>query len=95
MQSPPAPVRQKRVRPRGGECNCVWDAVWTWRFCHRGSMSGGVPKWFIDHVWHNPERTRERDRLDRMRYEYNANGDIEDDDLPCWQARHSAHWLWD
>lgn len=92
---PPEPIRQKRVRPRGGERNCVWDAMWIWRCYHRGRIGSGVPEWFIDHVWHNPERRRVRTDLGKLRQEYNANGDIEDYDFPCWQARRSAHWLWD
>lgn len=74
---------------------CYWYPVWRFRYAHRGYAGSWVPKWFIDHVWHNPERRRVRTDLGKLRQEYNANGDIEDYDFPCWQARRSAHWLWD
>jgi hypothetical protein len=46
--------------------------------------------WFVDHVWHNPERVRTRDQLRNLAREYNTYRDIEDDDFPNWQARNRA-----
>jgi hypothetical protein len=54
-----------------------------------------MPRWYVEHVWHNPERVRERDSLDKLAKEYNATGGIEDGDFPNWQARGCASWYWD
>ncbi len=52
------------------------------------------PSWYVRHVWNGPERVRERAQLGEMVKEYNAAGEIEDDDFGCWQHRHMAHWLY-
>ena len=54
-----------------------------------------VPRWYIEHVWHNPERVRERDQLGKMVKEYNAMGELDDADFPAHQSRHCASWWWD
>lgn len=54
---------------------------------------GGVPTWFVREVYHGPERRRERELRDMAR-EYNAYGDIEDDDFFNRQGRNSARWDW-
>jgi hypothetical protein len=54
-----------------------------------------VPKWYVDHVWNNAERVRERSRLREAAKEWNANGDLDDYDFPNLQHRHRAKWLWD
>lgn len=92
---PAAPVRQHPNRPRfgyWGYCHWeyVWPSVWGWR-SYRQSR---VPKWFVDHLWHNPERVRERDDLRALRDEYNRHGDLEDGDFPSWQARRYARRRW-
>lgn len=55
----------------------------------------GVPKWFVDYVWNNPERTRVRDDLRELAKEYNATLDIDDYDFPNYQHRNQALWYWD
>lgn len=94
---PDEPIRQypNRVRfGRGGHCR--WTYVWPWTWGRRSYRhGGGVPKWFVDHVWNAPERRRERDDLRALRDEYNANGYLEDGDFPCWQPRGCARWMWD
>lgn len=52
------------------------------------------PSWYINHVWTGPERVRERDKLNDLRREYNAHGELEDGDFENRQTRHSARWLW-
>lgn len=90
------PVRQYPNRPRFGYWGyCHWDPVWPPRSRRRGFSGNAVPKWFIDHVWNGPERVRERDGLKALRDEYNAHGDLEDGDFPCWQTRSFAKWMWD
>lgn len=92
---PKRPVRHAGVRPRRLTHMCTWEPIWpTWREC-RWLMLGRTPRWFVKHVGHDPERVRERDKLGKMVKEYNATGDLEDGDFPCWQARHAARWLWD
>lgn len=93
---PDVPIRQYPNRPRYGRwATCRWDYVWPWRYGRRSYRHGGVPKWFVDHVWNGPERLRERDGLRALRDEYNAYGDLEDGDFPCWQTRSYARWMWD
>lgn len=61
---------------------------WRWQ--------SGVPKWYTDHHWNNPERVRERDELKKAAALYNAGGWDEDDefefDFPNYQHRRSAAW---
>lgn len=62
-----------------------------------GYRECGVPKWFIDHTWNNPERVRERDELKKAVALYNG-GDWEDEDFdfdfPNHQHRHGAGWYY-
>lgn len=51
------------------------------------------PKWFLDHVWHNPERRRVRDTARKIIADYNANGDT-DLEIAGFQHRHNASWLY-
>ncbi len=53
-----------------------------------------APKWFIDHVGHDVERTAVRDRGRRAIAEYRATGDV-DVELPVDQHRHQGRWLWE
>lgn len=92
---PKYPVRHAGRRPNRVTNLCTWEPVWPgWRETHK-IFGSHVPNWYVDHVWHNPERVRERDLLGKMAKEYNATGGIEDDDFPCWQGRYSAWWGWD
>lgn len=54
-----------------------------------------VPGWYVHHTWVDPERRRARDGLRDMLKEYNANGELEDDDFPNYQHHHRASWYWD
>lgn len=93
---PDSPVRQHPNPPRYGEYyHCRWSYEWPWRYGRRSYRHGGVPKWYVDHVWNGPERVRERDDLRALRDEYNAHGDLEDGDFPCWQTRSFARWMRD
>lgn len=56
---------------------------------------GSPPRWFRRRQWYDPERLRERIDLRAMAREYNAHGDLDDGDFPCWQHRHRARWDWD
>lgn len=98
---PPEPVRcNTKLRPdypNDGWQSCYWrpalpDSWREYRWLHLGKA---VPKWYVDHVWHNAERVRERDELRNLAREYNAYGQVEDGDFGNWQARHCATWYWD
>jgi hypothetical protein len=81
-------------RRRPGLCN--WTPVWpTYPECRWLMFGKAARSWFVDHVWHNPERVRTRDQLRNLAREYNAYGDLEDGDFPNWQARNCARWSWD
>lgn len=73
---------------------CRWEYVWPAMWGYRSYRQSRPPKWFVDHLWHNPERVRERDDLRALRDEYNRHGNLEDGDFPCWQARHYARRKW-
>jgi hypothetical protein len=72
--------------------SCYW-ALAHWVYSpYRGV--GGVPKWYRDSTWNNPERVRERDSLGDARKRWNAGDDLEDFDFACW-ARHREGGYWD
>lgn len=91
---PERPVRHAGVRTRVYVGLCTWEPVWPrWRQA-RWLHVGKVPKWYVDHVWNNAERTRVRDGLNKICKLYNS-GDRDDMDFPNWQHRHGAIWYWD
>ena len=53
-----------------------------------------VPKWYVDHRYHNPMRRDARDTLRNALKDYNANGDT-DIEATSRQGRSSAQWDWD
>lgn len=94
---PAEPVRHNsRFMYRRAGHTCSWEPVWP---CYRQArwlvFSKSVPRWYVNHLWHGPERVRERVGLRDMVKEFNGNGDLADGDFPGWQARHCAHWSWD
>lgn len=92
---PEHPVRHAGVRTRMYVGLCTWEPVRpSWRQARWLHLSP-TPKWFIDHHWNNPERVRTRDVLGKFVKEYNATGEIDDADFPCYQGRHGARWAWD
>lgn len=81
---------------RGG---CSDDCGWTLPHCQLSRP----PAWYRRHVWHAPERVRERNQLGGYAREYNAgfrpyDGVGEDPqydlDFANYQHRHMAHWTW-
>lgn len=93
---PERPVRHGGGRTRVYVPHCTWEPIWPiWRQVRWLTWKRHTPKWFVDHVWNEVERRRERDDLLQLRKEYNATGDLDDGDFPNWQARHMARWLWD
>lgn len=77
--------------PRPEPPTCDWAT---------GSAAGyawwrhGVPKWYIDNNWNNPERVRERDDLREAVKLANA-GELDDDfDFPNFQHGQRAGWHW-
>ena len=55
---------------------------------------GGVPGWFVNAVWHAPERRRERDDLRDAARAFNAGEDLEDFDFPNPQARNRGRYYY-
>lgn len=92
---PAEAVRSANRLPNYTYTLCLWEPVWPPYSRMHKLFGSHVPGWYVDHVWHNPERVRERDQLGKMVKEYNATGGIEDGDFPNWQARYSAVWYWD
>lgn len=72
-----------------------------WSACHwephhangRYWWQPGPPKWYIDHVWNNPQRVKERDRGRRMIAEYRATGEV-DTEIESFQHKHNSKWYW-
>lgn len=93
---PDRPVRHRgRFVYFRGLSTCTWETVWpSWRQA-RYLHVRAVPRWYVQHVWDNAERVRERDGLRKMVKEYNSNADLADGDFPNWQHRHCATWYWD
>lgn len=92
---PERPVRHAGGRTRVYVPLCTWEPVWPLHRQVRWYYRRHVPHWFVNHVWNDMERTRERDQLGKMVKEYNATGELEDGDFGCWQGRHYARWMWD
>lgn len=69
---------------------CTWDLD-HWVFSPYGD---GPPSWYRNHVWHAPERVRERDHLREAAKAYNAGDDLEDYDFPNFQARSCAKYYY-
>lgn len=95
---PDVPVRSNPRRrpgyPHTGWLDCFWRPVHpSWRQVRR-ICGNTVPRWYVDHVWHDPERVRVRDGLTKICKQYNA-GVRDDWDFPNHQARHGASWHWD
>lgn len=92
---PDRPVRHGGGRTHRLTPRCTWEPVWP-RYRDMHLLYGrDMPRWYVEHVWHNPERVRQRDKLGQMVKEYNACGELDDGDFPNHQARHGAHWYWD
>lgn len=70
---------------------CRWEPAVTDERDHWPPRS--VPKWYVDHVTHNPNRRRERDYGRRAIAEHRATGEV-DADLPGFQHHHSGAWYW-
>jgi hypothetical protein len=68
---------------------CFWEP----KFPSYRTFVGGPPKWYIDHIWNNPVRTREREYARRALKEFRANGDVEEI-LPDEQHHHRAGWYY-
>lgn len=80
-------VRHNRT-PCPGETRCTWEPDWA------GVSPYGRPdRGFVEHIWHNPERTRLRGELARARAEYRGSGGTDVDPEPR-QARHCAAWMY-
>lgn len=71
-----------------GETRCSWEPDWF------GVSRWPRPqRWFVEHVWHNPERVRVRDLLRLAAAEHRGSGGTDVEPEPR-QARHGAHWYW-
>ena len=87
---PAAPVLRRPQRRRWSRriAQCGW-----WPVDERHPFRH-APKWFIDHVGRDVERTAVRDRSRRAVAEYRATGGV-DVELPVDQHRHQGRWLWE
>ena len=77
-------------RPRPRYVRVLKSPQCGWTMPHASFSS--PPHWYVRHVWHGPERVRERARLGQMVKEYNATGELADGDFANHQARHGAAW---
>lgn len=92
---PESAERSAYRQARRGDSPCTWEPIWPRYRQMRKLFGHPVPRWYIEHVWHNPERVRERDQLGKMARQYNAEGELDDGDFPNYRARHCASWYWD
>lgn len=92
---PESAERSANRQPRRGVDTCTWEPIWPRYRDMRKLFGHPVPRWYIEHVWHNPERVRVRDDLAKMVKEYNGEGELDDPDFPNYRARHCAGWWWD
>ena len=72
---------------------CDYDLAWWADGRYRSNAH--PPRWFINHIWHAPERTRARDTLREVVKEYNGEGEIDFYDYPNFQHRNRAAWYWE
>lgn len=92
---PTRAVRNAGRYPKYGREDCFWTPVWpSWREA-RFLRASPAPRWHVQHIWSNRERTRKRSKLGEMAKEYNSNADLDDGDFPNWQYRQCATWYWD
>lgn len=92
---PERAVRHAGRRTRAYVPLCTWEPVWpSWREA-RYLHVRNVPRWYVQHVWDNAERVRERDGLRDMVKEHRAHRELADGDFPNHQHRHGATWYWD
>ena len=76
----------RRGDPNGEGITCGW-------VLDTKHWSSNAPKWYRDHVYTNPVRTREREILTEARKEWNGSGDTDLEPEPR-QHRHGAAWLY-
>src|ERR1043165_6109699 len=77
---PAEPVRHRPLISgwrHGRLTRCTWEPDWT-----GVSPWPRPPRWFVEHVWHNPERRRARDDLRTAAAEYRATGDVDTEPEP-------------
>lgn len=88
LPAEPSLKREPRHHWRSGIPRCChWVPVW-----ERRTMPS-PPKWFVDHMWHNPQRRAVRDDSNRARAEYRATGTV-DTVHDTRQAKNCAHWYY-
>lgn len=68
------------------------------RHCHwwphrSGWHYGHPPAWYVDHVWASKSRREARDGCLRAVAEHRGSGEVEVE-VPTFQHRHGATWLW-
>lgn len=79
---------------RHGMWGLGWPRNCEWMYEDRRDYQqkcGGVPKWFRDHRWTNPDRVRVRDESRRAVAEHRATGEV-DIIHTVRQHRHGAAW---
>lgn len=67
---------------------CYWKPEFI-----RKHWQGRPPRWYISHIWTNPNRVKKRDVALKAKADYLANGDTEIQP-DTNQHRHGANWYW-
>ncbi len=90
---PPEPKRQHRTSApstyrrgqRIEDLHCGWIPLWPDRT--------GAPRWYVQHIYHDPQRTLVRDTLRAAAREWNHHGDTDLEPAPI-QGRGGARWYY-
>lgn len=70
---------------------CIWQPEATEQRDHWPPKS--TPRWYVEHITHNPNRRREREYGREAIAEHRATCQV-DRVLPGEQHRHSGQWYW-
>lgn len=91
---PAAPRLEHPSKVRFTGRHCYWYPLWPVNFRSYFSWAPcPPPRWFRQHTWYDPDRTRTRDDCRKAIKEYRGSGGI--DTIPRTdQHKHSAGAIW-